>query len=155
MRVGCTVRSRSGGLWAALALALAVAGYASEGVGRTSPARYCISIDVTSETAEGLAQRSDAFAREAELAIDASHPLARVSYPPGSGGRYPTDSSAQVVLERMGPRGSILSYRVLSQDPPADLLPRLLEFVSEEISGRYRTTNCDELEGFTAPVLYY
>jgi hypothetical protein len=135
---------------------LAVGMSSSLSAGQVARAQYCVAIDVTAEAKEELAQYFDSFARNVHMEIDASHPMARVYYLPGAGLRYPTDSSVMIALEKMGPVGSILSYTVLKEEEaPLGLLDQLKRFVSEEISGTYRTVMCEEIKGFSAPQVYY
>lgn len=141
-------------VFAAAAIALSFGSSNFQASARVAGAQYCLSIDVTKDTAEELAQHFDAFARAADLEIDASNPFMRVYYPPGNG-IYPTDSATMIVLERMGPFGSILSYTVLKEGAPPDLLDQLKRFVLEEISRGYRTVRCQEIKGFSAPQTYY
>jgi len=135
--------------------ALAISASAGDAVAKASPSTYCLSIDVNSEGAEALAKRFDAFADAAGLAIDASHPAMRIYYPPARNVRYPTDSSFMIVLRGgMGPLGSILSLMPLRDEPPAGFMDNLQSFVDEEIAKDYRTVLCEEIEGFTPPVVY-
>ena len=138
---------------AAVVAMLAVNGAAAA---KVSPSTYCVAIDVDAENTKALAKRFDAFALEAGLVIDASHPLMRVYYPHGSGVRYPTESTVMVILENgMGRFGSILSFLLLRGEPPLDLLRRLRRFADEEIATSYSTTHCEEIEGFTPPVTHH
>lgn len=128
----------------------------SWGAGRVAGSQYCVAIDDTTKANEELAQHFDSFARNADLEIDASHPLMRVYYLPGAGVTYPTDSGVMIALNKMGPLGSILSYHVLQEETaPLGLLDQLKRFVSDEVSNTYGTTLCEDINGFSAPKTYY
>lgn len=120
---------------------------------RTAPSAYCIAIAGDAEDKNVLATLFDDFAQETGLFIDSSHPLARVYTPEDVAS--PTQGSALIVLEKMGPFGSILSYTPLRNSHPAGLLDQLKQFVADSIAPAYPTTRCDEIKGFTPPATYY
>jgi hypothetical protein len=137
---------------AAAVLATVLSGPAA---GKVSPSTYCVAIDVTLENEDLLLERFDAFAVETGLLIDSSSPAMRLYYPPGENVRYPTDSSVDIAVTQMGPFGWILSYTLLRDDAPPNLLVQLQRFVDEEISQDYQTTLCEHIKGFSPPVLYH
>ena len=145
------------GLWKMIVVAVVAMSVGGADAAATgSGSGYCAAIDVEREATKTLAERFDAFAEKAGLAIDASHPLMRIYYPTGSNVIYPTDSTVMVILQNgMGRFGSILSFHPLRGEPPPDLLERLQRFVDGEIAKSYRITPCEEIEGFTPPVIYH
>jgi hypothetical protein len=130
-----------------------IAGAAAPSAARTAHSMYCIAIAVEGAEKDVLAERFDEFARAAGLYIDNSHPMVRTYTREDVAS--PVDSSAMIDLEKMGPLGSILTYTPLRGSLRAELLDRLKQFVAESISPVYATRRCDEIEGFTPPVLYY
>jgi hypothetical protein len=67
----------------------------------------------------------------------------------------PVEASVMIDLEMMGPLGLILTYMPLRESSSTELLDKLKRFVADEIAPAYPIRPCDEIEGFTAPVLYY
>jgi hypothetical protein len=122
-------------------------------VARIAQSSYCVAITVQAEEKDILAERFDEFARAAGLFIDRSHPTMRVYTPEDVAS--PVDSSAMIILQKMGPLGSILTYSSLRAAPSAELVDELKRFVAGPVSQVYPTTPCDQVEGFTPPVLSY
>lgn len=120
---------------------------------RTAISTYCIAIDVSVENKDILAARFDEFARKAGLFIDSSHPMVRTYTPEDVAS--PVQSSAMIDLSKMGPLGSILTYTPLRKSAPPALLDHLKQFVQDDIASAYQVRRCDEIEGFTPPVLYF
>ena len=120
---------------------------------RTATSTYCIAIAVSAENKDILAAKFDEFARKAGLFIDSSSPIMRVYTPEDVAS--PIQSNTIIMLHKMGPLGSILTYTSMRNPRPADLLEQLKHFVSESIVGAYKIKQCDEIKGFTPPVLYY
>jgi hypothetical protein len=121
---------------------------------RMAVSTYCIAIAADSDEDKlVLAERFDKFSQVADVHIDRSHPMVRTYTPEDVAS--PVDASAMIDLEMMGPLGSILTYMPLRKSSSSELLDKLKQFVADEIAPAYQTTPCDEIEGFTAPVLYY
>lgn len=123
------------------------------GMARTATSTYCIAIAADDEEKLILAERFDDFARTADLLIDRSHPMVRTYTPEDVAS--PVQASAMIDLEMMGPLGSILTYMPLRKSSSTELLDRLMQFVADDIAPAYQIRRCDEIEGFTPPVLYY
>jgi hypothetical protein len=124
------------------------------GMARTAVSTYCIAIAADSDEDKiVLAERFDKFAQVADVYIDRSHPMARTYTPEDVAS--PVEASVVIDLSMMGPLGSILTYKPLRESPSTGLLDQLIQFVADEIAPAYQTRPCDEIEGFTAPVLYY
>jgi len=124
------------------------------GMARTAVSIYCIAIAADSDEDKiVLAERFDKFTQVADVYIDRSHPMVRTYTPEDVAS--PVEASVMIDLSMMGPRGSILTYKPLREPSSTDLLDQLKQFVSDEIAPAYQITPCDEIEGFTAPVLYY
>ena len=121
---------------------------------QTADSTYCIAIAGDSDEDElVLPERFDKFARIADLYIDRSHPSMRVYTPEDVAS--PVKASVMIVLQKMGQLGSILTYMPLREPSSTELLDQLRQFVADEIAPAYETRSCDEIEGFTAPVVYY
>jgi len=121
---------------------------------RTAVSTYCIAIAADSDEDKlVLAERFDKLAQVADVYIDRSHPMVR-SYTPEDVAS-PVEASVLIELSMMGPLGSILTYKPLREPSSTELLDKLKQFVADEIAPAYQITPCDEIEGFTAPVLYY
>ena len=124
------------------------------GMARTAHPTYCIAITADSyEDKIVLAERFDKFAQVADVYIDDSHPMVRIYTPEDVAS--PVEASVMINLSMMGPLGSILTYKPLQESSPTELLDKLKQFAADEIAPAYRTKPCDEIEGFTPPVLYY
>jgi hypothetical protein len=123
------------------------------GMARTATPTYCIAIAADGEDKLILAERFDDFARTANLFIDRSHPMIRTYTPEDVAS--PVEASAMIDLEMMGPLGFILTYMPLRNSSSTELLDKLIQFVADDIAPAYRIRRCDEIEGFTPPVLYY
>ena len=126
----------------------------SVSLARTATSTYCIAIAADDyEDKLILAERFDDFAQTADLFIDRSHPMVRTYTPEDVAS--PVQASAMIDLEMMGPLGSILTYMPLRKSSSTELLDRLMQFVADDIAPAYQIRQCDEIEGFTPPVLYY
>jgi len=126
----------------------------SVSMARTAASAYCIAIAADDhEDKLILAERFDDFARTADLFIDRSHPMVRTYTPEDVAS--PVQASAMINLSMMGPLGSILTYTPLRELPSTELLDELKYFVAEDIAPAHEIRRCDEIEGFTPPVLYY
>jgi len=123
------------------------------GMARTAASTYCIAIAADDEDKLILAERFDDFARIADLFIDRSHPMVRTYTPEDVAS--PVQASAMIDLSMMGPLGSILTYMPLRKSSSTELLDKLIQFVADDIAPAYQIRQCDEIEGFTPPVLYY
>jgi hypothetical protein len=124
------------------------------GMARTAVSTYCIAIAADSDEDKLiLADRFDVFARKADLFIDLSHPMARTYTPEDVAS--PVEASVMIDLEMMGPLGSILTYMPLREPSSTELLDKLMQFVADDIAPAHQIRRCEEIEGFTAPVLYY
>ncbi len=121
---------------------------------RMAVSTYCIAIAADSDEDKlVLAERFDKFAQVADVYIDRRHPMIR-SYTPEDAAS-PLEARVTIRLSMLGPLGSILTYMPLREPSSTELLDELKQFVADEIAPAYQITPCDEIEGFTAPVLYY
>jgi len=110
-------------------------------------ASYCLTIAVSLEETPALVDRFDGFARRAGLLFERGNPGGRFYF--GS-----NDSEMVGLTNGMGEFGSILSYVSQEAKAQSDLLDRLQRFVENEIATRYKTTLCEDIEGFRPPVVY-
>ena len=135
-------------VWTAgIAFLLVAATFQSNARAERIASSYCITIGVSLEETAALVDRFDDFAQRVGLTFETGNP----------GGRFYFDSNESemvALINGMGEFGSVLSHAPLEGKAQSDLLDQLRRFVEEDVTPHYKTTLCNEIEGFSPPVLY-